>query len=401
MSYELVELGKICKFIRGPFGGSLKKNIFVNDGYAVYEQQHAIYNQFNEIRYFIDENKFKEMSRFELFPNDLIMSCSGTMGKVAVVPKEIKRGIINQALLKLTPSNDIDRVYLKWLMTSSYFQEKLSELSGGAAIQNVASVKLLKEIKIPLPPLFTQQKIVAKLDAIFAEIDKASAAAEASAKNTEALFQSFLTEIIEKDSSDCESVKIGDICEIARGGSPRPIDKFITEAEDGINWIKISDATRSKKYIYETRERIIKDGVSSSRLVNDGDFLLSNSMSFGRPYIMRTSGCIHDGWLVLTNYQKYLDINFFYYLLSSPIVVRQFENLAQGSTVRNLNKELVSRVKIKLPTLTKQKDIVLKLDALVAKLDIVKNSYSLKLKELAKLRNSILKEAFNGDLIKV
>lgn len=174
----------------------------------------------------------------------------------------------------------------------------------------------------------------------------------------------------------------------------------MTEAEDGINWIKIGDATRSKKYIYETRERIIKEGISRSRLVNDGDFLLSNSMSFGRPYIMRTSGCIHDGWLVVTKYQRHLDINFFYYLLSSPIVVRQFENLAQGSTVRNLNKELVSRVVIKLPTLAKQKDIVLKLDALVENLEIVKNSYSLKLEELTKLRKSILQQAFNGELVK-
>jgi type I restriction enzyme S subunit len=104
--------------------------------------------------------------------------------------------------------------------------------------------------------------------------------------------------------------KLGDICDIARGGSPRPIDKFITENKDGINWIKIGDATRSKKYIYETKEKIKKEGISRSRFVNDGDFLLSNSMSFGRPYIMRTTGCIHDGWLVLSNYQKKLDINF-------------------------------------------------------------------------------------------
>src|SRR5688572_15713359 len=98
-------LGEVCGFVRGPFGGSLKKSIFVEDGFAVYEQQHAIYNQFEEIRYFIDAAKFREMQRFELRPNDLIMSCSGTMGKVAIVPGNIKRGIINQALLKLTPSS--------------------------------------------------------------------------------------------------------------------------------------------------------------------------------------------------------------------------------------------------------------------------------------------------------
>jgi type I restriction enzyme, S subunit len=111
--WEIKKLGEICGFVRGPFGGSLKKNIFKSDGYAVYEQQHAIYDQFDDIRYFIDENKFKEMKRFELNSGDLIMSCSGTMGKIAIVPENIKKGIINQALLKLTPSKKISTVFFK------------------------------------------------------------------------------------------------------------------------------------------------------------------------------------------------------------------------------------------------------------------------------------------------
>jgi len=153
-------LGDVCGFVRGPFGGSLKKSIFVAEGYAVYEQQHAIYDQFDDVRYFIDKNKFKEMSRFELLPGDLIMSCSGTMGRIAIVPKEIKRGIINQALLKLTPSTKILNTYLKYWMESEAFQDALKEYSGGAAIQNVASVKILKEIKVPLFSVTDQMRVV-------------------------------------------------------------------------------------------------------------------------------------------------------------------------------------------------------------------------------------------------
>jgi len=89
--WEKRKLGEVCSFVRGPFGGSLKKNIFKKTGYAVYEQQHAIYDQFDEVRYFIDENKFNEMKRFELAPGDLIMSCSGTMGKIAIVPNGVKK----------------------------------------------------------------------------------------------------------------------------------------------------------------------------------------------------------------------------------------------------------------------------------------------------------------------
>ena len=157
-------LGGVCGFVRGPFGGSLKKSIFVADGYAVYEQQHAIYDQFDDVRYFIDEAKFKEMKRFELLSDDLIMSCSGTMGRVAIVPKDIKRGIINQALLKLTPSSKILNTFLKSWMESEAFQDALKEYSGGAAIQNVASVKILKEIKVPLPSMSVQKRVVEELD---------------------------------------------------------------------------------------------------------------------------------------------------------------------------------------------------------------------------------------------
>src|SRR5690606_32357842 len=116
------KLGDIRDFKRGPFGGSLKKEIFVENGIAVYEQNHAIYNQFEDFRYFISDDKFQEMHGFEVKVNDIIMSCSGTMGKVAIVPKNAPRGIINQALLKLSTSEEILPIYLKLLMESESFQ---------------------------------------------------------------------------------------------------------------------------------------------------------------------------------------------------------------------------------------------------------------------------------------
>jgi len=162
--WPIVKLGDVCLFKRGPFGGSLKKEIFVNDGYAVYEQGHAIENQFSSIRYFIDETKFNEMRGFEIKPGDLIMSCSGTMGKVAIVPEDIKPGIINQALLKLTPNEKILAVFVKLWMDSKNFQSNLDSLAYGAAIRNVASVEVLKELRIPLPDLDTQRSIIIKID---------------------------------------------------------------------------------------------------------------------------------------------------------------------------------------------------------------------------------------------
>src|SRR5690349_8394425 len=100
--------------------------------------------------------------------------------------------------------------------------------------------------------------------------------------------------------SEWPLVALGDVFEIGRGGSPRPIDAFLTGDPEGVNWIMISDASEGSKYITQTKKRIRPEGAKRSRTVKPGDFLLTNSMSFGRPYIMRTSGCIHDGWLVLS-----------------------------------------------------------------------------------------------------
>lgn len=190
--WEEKTLGEVCHFVRGPFGGSLKKSCFKKDGNAVYEQQHAIYNQFNEIRYFVDDIKFEEMKRFELLAGDLIMSCSGTMGKVAVVPKNIKKGIINQALLKLTPSNHLNVEYLKYWMTSNVFQKSLAKYTVGAAIKNVASVKILKQIATPLPSLPEQKIIVQKIDVLSAKTKKLEAIYQQKIEDLEKLKKSVL-----------------------------------------------------------------------------------------------------------------------------------------------------------------------------------------------------------------
>ncbi|GGC16657.1 type I restriction endonuclease subunit S [Marivita lacus] len=163
-------------------------------------------------------------------------------------------------------------------------------------------------------------------------------------------------------STDWPSVALRDLCSIARGGSPRPIKNFITDDPDGINWIKIGDTQKGGRYIDSTAEKIKPEGIARSRFVEEGSFLLSNSMSFGRPYILRTSGCIHDGWLVLEPDYARVDQNFLYYVLGSRTVFDQFDRLAAGSTVRNLNIDLVKGVEIPLPPLEEQQRIVAVLD---------------------------------------
>ena len=159
---EFKPLGEIATIIRGPFGSSLKKECFVDSGYAVYEQQHAIYSILS-FRYYIDDEKFKELKKFEVKPDDLIISCSGTIGKVMIIPENAPQGIINQALLKLTPHKNIISKFLKYCFENT-ISKIFNDKAHGGAIKNVPSVSELKQIKIPVPPLEVQNEIVRILD---------------------------------------------------------------------------------------------------------------------------------------------------------------------------------------------------------------------------------------------
>ena len=154
-----------------------------------------------------------------------------------------------------------------------------------------------------------------------------------------------------------EQRKLGELVVIERGGSPRPIDEYITDDTNGLNWVKIGDAPSLGRYISKTSEKIKPEGLSKTRQVHPGDLILSNSMSFGRPYIMAIEGCIHDGWLLIRDEPKSFDPMYLCHMLGTPKMLNQYRMLASGSTVNNLNKELVSNASILMPCKSEQKVI--------------------------------------------
>ena len=166
-------------------------------------------------------------------------------------------------------------------------------------------------------------------------------------------------------------IKLGDISLIERGGSPRPIKDFLTEDADGLNWIKIGDTDKGGKYITSAGEKIRREGLFKTRMVYPGDFLLTNSMSFGRPYITQIEGCIHDGWLRISPPASLVK-DYLYLLLSSPYVRSFFVQAAAGAVVLNLNADKVRELPIPLPPLLEQHRIVAKVDQLMTLCDQLK-----------------------------
>ena len=156
-------------------------------------------------------------------------------------------------------------------------------------------------------------------------------------------------------SDTWEQRKFSELVQIERGGSPRPIDDFITDAPNGLNWVKIGDAPTQGNYITKTAEKIRPEGLPKTREVHPGDLILSNSMSFGKPYIMGIDGCIHDGWLLIRNTYGVFDLTFLCHLLGTPQMLSLYRSLAAGSTVNNLNKELVGNTYVTIPSITEQR----------------------------------------------
>lgn len=159
-----------------------------------------------------------------------------------------------------------------------------------------------------------------------------------------------------------EYKRLGSLCEIVRGGSPRPIQDFLTNADNGLNWIKIGDVAVGSKYITSTKEKIKPEGLRKTRQVVKGDFILSNSMSFGRPYILKIDGCIHDGWLAIKGVKNHFLPDFLYYFLSSPTTYSLFEKLVKGGVVSNLNSDIVKGISVPVPPMEVQERIVAELD---------------------------------------
>ena len=398
--WSVKTLGEISVMMAdGPFGSNLKKEHYTEDhevriiqlsniGEDGWREENTKYTTFRHL---------ETIKRSEVFPNDIVIAKMMPAGRAIICPGHEKKFVLSSDAVKVQIKKGLHLRFILHSINSPYFREQVYEnVSGSGRVRT--SLTKLRECRLRIPPFTEQQRIAEVLDAAFAKIDAIKLNAERTLLSAKDLFQATLKKELEPKAGWRTAI-LGDISSIARGGSPRPIKAFITDKPDGINWIKIGDTEVGGKYIYSTKEKIKREGMRSSRYVEPGDFLLSNSMSFGRPYIMKTDGCIHDGWLVIKNYESSFSQDFLYYLLLSPIVVKQFEEGARGSTVRNLNTDIVSAVKVSYPSnIKEQEEIVEKIEEQKIKCKSLQEKYSQIVSLCDDLKQSLLRKAFNGEL---
>lgn len=246
--------------------------------------------------------------------------------------------------LTLIPNEKIRAKYLYYFFLAN--MDVLEAGFKGAGLKHT-SKGYIDNIEITkIPSLPSQDKIVNLFDELALRIEKER-------RQIEKLDELVKARFVEMFGNYTMEKTIGEVATICRGASPRPISKFITKS-NGENWIKIGDAKEDDIYITKTKELVTEDGANRSRRIKPGDFILSNSMSFGRPYISKIYGCVHDGWLIVSDYEQSFLPLFFYYAIRSELVQAQFRKSVAGAVVKNLNSDLVRSVKIVIPSIESQ-----------------------------------------------
>jgi type I restriction enzyme, S subunit len=437
---------------RGPFGSSIRKEFFVPVGYKVYEQKNVIYNDFNLGNYFINEQKFKELKDFELKSGDIVISCSGTIGKIAIAPENLSKGIINQALLKISLNDStINKKYFLYLFTSDIFKRKIT--SRGSAMLNLTSVKDLKKIIIPLPPFNEQKRIISKLEELFTKLD---AGIEYLKKNQILLkqyrqsilkfaFEGKLTEKWRKENSTETGRDLLESIIISRkknslGNRKKRIFKenipiineksyfnlpstwaitnidFLAHVTKlaGFEYTKYIKKLHDKGDIPVIRAQNVKGGKFKpfnlkyiSKEISDN---LERSQIHGREILMTYVGILGDvclapegKWHLAPNVAKIdvdgMDKNYLCYYLQSSIGLSYTLSRKKETVQASISMENIRKILVCVPPLKEQNEIVNKIEYYFSIIDKMEKIFVEMMRQSTNLHNTILKNAFEGKLV--
>lgn len=291
---------------------------------------------------------YENSSAKMLPPGTVLFTSRAGIGKTAILTR---KGCTNQGFQSIVPHRGELDSYFIFSRTEEL--KRYGELVGAGSTFVEVSGKQMAVMELMMPPTMREQQTIG---GFFQQLDHLITLHQRQPFLHSTPEISLTVQLIHPFyTSSWEQRKFSELVQIERGGSPRPIDDFITDAPNGLNWVKIGDAPTQGNYITKTAEKIRPEGLSKTREVHPGDLILSNSMSFGKPYIMGIDGCIHDGWLLIRNTYGVFDLTFLCHLLGTPQMLSQYRSLAAGSTVNNLNKELVGNTYVTIPSITEQR----------------------------------------------
>jgi type I restriction enzyme S subunit len=362
-----VPLGQVGEFVRG---NGLQKTDLRDSGVPAihYGQIHTRYGvTATETFSYVAPELARRLRQAE--PGDLVLATTSeddtAVGKAVAWLGSSAAAVSGDAYIY---RHELDPRYVSYFLQSRHFQTQKLRGITGTKVRRISGERLSK-ILIPVPPLDVQREIGRTLDSL----NSLDAELRMELKLRQSQYVHYRDLLMLFDEQLVERRPLGAIATVVRGASPRPISRYVTESDDGVPWIKIGDVTAGGKYITGTAQKVTQAGAAKSRRVRPGDFVLSNSMSFGRPYISRIEGCIHDGWLAISRFEESYIPDFLYHLLRSMPVQVELARRAGAGTVQNLNADIVRSVALPVPPREDQERIV----ALLDKFDLLVNDTSI------------------------
>ena len=349
--------------------------------------------------HYVEKERYDQDRNIQLQKGSILVTKDGTLGKVAYInelkkPATLNAGVFN--ILVKDKKTDNSKYVFQYLK-APFLMDYVYKTATGGTIKHL-NQNILIDFPINLPKYVEQDKI----GMLFCKLDNLITLHQRKYDKLVKVKKSLLEKMFPKNGSNIPEIrfkgfteaweqrKLGECVLIQRGGSPRPIENYLTKKEDGVNWIKIGDVSSDSRYITKTEEKIKPEGVKHSREVKVGDLILSNSMSFGRPYIMAINGCIHDGWLLIRNEKNLFDLEYLLQLFSSEYMYQQYQSLASGGVVNNLNSELVQSTTALIPSKEEQQ----KIGKLFKQVDNLITLHQRKLNKLKNVKKSLLEKMF-------
>lgn len=371
-----VKLGDVATYINGY---AFKPSDWSDTGVPIIRIQDLTGNSYQANRYNGEYAK-----KYEVLPGDVLISWSASLG-VYIWAGE--KAVLNQHIFKV--------VFDKCPIDKSFFVHQVQEIlsKAGTSAHGATMKHLTKPVfdALPfyLPPLNKQRHIAAVLDKVSALIALRRQQLDKLDELVKARFVEMFGDINVNDKG-WRMQPLGELCTIVRGGSPRPIEKFLG---GDVPWIKIGDATDGESiYLHSTKEHIIREGISKSRMVKAGSLIFANcGVSLGFARIITFDGCIHDGWLAMEDIDTRLDKVFLLQALNQ--MTEHFRKIAPAGTQPNLNTAIMKVYKQIIPPMELQKDFI----AFIEQTDKSKLAIQKGMEKLETLKKALMQEFFGGE----
>ena len=393
-TYSIAEL--IDEIAMGPFGSNIKVECFVDDGIPVLNGSNlnGFFLTENSFRY-VTEEKADSLGRANAHRGDIVITHRGTLGQIVCIPETSKydRYVISQSQFRVRCNEKVLPEYLVYYFHTTIGQHKLLSNASQVGVPALARASTtFQKIEVEIPDIDTQRKVVLILNLLEKKISINNSINKNLEQQAQALFKSWFLDYEPWDGivpDSWNSGKLGDFAEIKRGGSPRPIQEYLSDS--GLRWLKISDVTSLQTpFVIDIKDHIIEAGLRKTVFLKAGSLVLSNSATPGIPKILDVDSCIHDGWLYFPESKfskEYLYLYFKY-------IRQQLVNLSNGSVFNNLKTDILKGY----PTILPDKETLRRFDDIVAPMFLQMQNLTRESHKLADMRNALLPKLMSGEL---